>query len=193
MPFYIQCLQPDQPPGPLATRDAVFVKVKFPTYKAAEAMVAEAEREAEKYSEQSLSSEGDPIVVPKPAFRIVEAGSLADAMVKILGWPSWPPTMQPPAEPGSLEATICPVCGFAPLLEEPWPENRPSYEICPCCGTEFGNEDFSLDPRKRATRHRDLREQWMSGGMNWWSTNRLPPHDWNPLAQLRSLDDGQLR
>ena len=34
---------------------------------------------------------------------------------------------------------ICPVCGFNDLKEAPFGLNQePSYEICPCCGFEFG-------------------------------------------------------
>ena len=52
----------------------------------------------------------------------------------------------------------CPVCGSAELTTKPyehWPVEdvealtppyedvlgRPSYEVCPCCGFEFGNDD----------------------------------------------------
>ena len=37
---------------------------------------------------------------------------------------------------------ICPVCGYAYLEEPPRDEKgRPSFDICDCCGIEFGYED----------------------------------------------------
>lgn len=37
---------------------------------------------------------------------------------------------------------ICPICGYDKLLEPPYDEyNNPSYEICPCCGFEYGFDD----------------------------------------------------
>ena len=36
------------------------------------------------------------------------------------------------------------VCGYE-LAYFPWGENNdtPSYEICPCCGAEFGCDDYT--------------------------------------------------
>lgn len=36
---------------------------------------------------------------------------------------------------------ICPVCGYDKLIEEPYDDGSPSYEICNCCGFEFGYDD----------------------------------------------------
>jgi len=52
----------------------------------------------------------------------------------------------------------CPVCGFSGLNEAPFGlNNEPSYEICPCCGGEFGN-DITNDPKSLA----QLRKQWLA-------------------------------
>lgn len=76
---------------------------------------------------------------------------------------------------------LCPVCGYSNLSDKPYDEyGCPSYEICSCCGTEFGYDDNS-------TNHLALREKWISNGMNWWSKSIKPPKDWNPLLQLGSL------
>ncbi len=74
---------------------------------------------------------------------------------------------------------VCPVCGF-PLLDDPPYDERgcPTYEICPCCGTEFGKDDAG-------TSHAALRQTWVSQGMNWWSAYRQPPDGWDPRAQLQ--------
>lgn len=71
---------------------------------------------------------------------------------------------------------LCPVCGYDQL------ENPPErYEICPCCGTEFENDDELLT-------HEELRREWIAGGMKWWSTSDRVPSSWNPTVQLRNLD-----
>jgi hypothetical protein len=50
-----------------------------------------------------------------------------------------------------------------------------NYHICPCCSTEFGNDDAEFS-------HNQLREMWIAGGANWFF-NR-PPTGWNPWLQL---------
>jgi len=70
----------------------------------------------------------------------------------------------------------CPVCWY-PHLQYP-----PSdYNICPCCGTEFGNDDaeFSWD---------ELRERWIATGAHWFFGQ--PPHGWNSHKQLLSAGYG---
>ena len=49
------------------------------------------------------------------------------------------------------------------------------YDICPCCGTEFGNDDveYALE---------DLRNAWIANGAQWFYEQ--PPADWNPWLQL---------
>ena len=64
----------------------------------------------------------------------------------------------------------CPVCAYP---EMPYPPR--DYNICPCCGTEFGNDDaiVSVD---------NLRAQWLENGARWFYGN--PPLGWNPYLQL---------
>lgn len=64
----------------------------------------------------------------------------------------------------------CPVCFFEDL---PYPPR--DYHICPCCGTEFGNDDAEVS-------HRQLREMWIANGANWFFGE--PPEDWSPWHQL---------
>lgn len=49
------------------------------------------------------------------------------------------------------------------------------YHICPCCGTEFGNDDADLT-------HEQLREMWLAGGAHWFFG--IPPDGWNWFTQL---------
>jgi hypothetical protein len=73
----------------------------------------------------------------------------------------------------------CPVCGSAELKRPPyatWPPppglaltppyedllGRPSYEVCPNCGFEFGNDD---NPGTAApVSFAEYRAEWVAGG-----------------------------
>lgn len=54
----------------------------------------------------------------------------------------------------SNELNVCRVCG-AKQLEPPWGNDglTPSYEICDCCGVEFGYEDMNLNALKNIERN----------------------------------------
>lgn len=93
----------------------------------------------------------------------------------------------PPQESGDDEETgmhsraaswACRVCG---RLHEgpPWGEDgrTASFEICRCCGVEFGYEDVS----PQAARH--YRAAWLAGGAVWFSPEARPP-EWSLEAQL---------
>ncbi len=64
----------------------------------------------------------------------------------------------------------CPVCLYAEL---PFPPR--DYHICPCCGTEFGNDDAESS-------HKELRDAWIGHGAPWFFG--LPPLGWNPTQQM---------
>jgi hypothetical protein len=68
----------------------------------------------------------------------------------------------------------CPVC-FYDKLEEP----ARDYNICVCCGTEFGNDDDLHT-------HTELRAMWIAIGAKWFF--RTPPHLWNPWRQLATAN-----
>lgn len=57
---------------------------------------------------------------------------------------------------------VCRVCGAA-QTDPPQGEsgNDASFDICDCCGVEFGYEDSTLAGLKR------YREKWLSGGAEW--------------------------
>lgn len=75
----------------------------------------------------------------------------------------------------------CRVCGLL-HPEPPWglSGNDPSYEICPCCGVEFGYEDCTkigvLSYRKR----------WLDSGGH-WKFKKLQPSDWNMDEQMSQI------
>jgi len=56
----------------------------------------------------------------------------------------------------------CRICGLY-IEDLPWGEdgNTPSYEICPCCGVEFGHEDYTILSAK------EYRIKWLKDGADW--------------------------
>ena len=66
----------------------------------------------------------------------------------------------------------CPVCAYPDLAAPPI-----DFEICPCCGTEFGLDDDQKD-------HDELRSDWIARDMRWFSRANRPPLGWNPARQL---------
>src|SRR5262245_44602595 len=85
---------------------------------------------------------------------------------------------------------VCPACGYRglasapyahlpppPWLKHPAPPyaahyGMPSYEVCPCCGFEFGNDD-EPGTAPGAT-FEDYRQDWISKGNNWFDEERRP-------------------
>jgi hypothetical protein len=67
----------------------------------------------------------------------------------------------------------CPVCYF-----EKMPDPPADFNICPCCGTEFGIDDelFSFT---------ELRGQWVAEGADWFYMSS--PEGWDPWRQLQGV------
>jgi|SRR5579872_1442980 len=64
----------------------------------------------------------------------------------------------------------CPVCFYDRMPYAP-----EDYHICPCCGTEFGNDDVEYT-------YSELRDNWINNGARWFFGN--PPERWSAWAQL---------
>ena len=78
---------------------------------------------------------------------------------------------------------MCPVCGFPGLTEPPYnADGGGSYEICPCCGFEFGFDDQS-----EGVTHEDFRATWVAAGAEWFDHEQKPA-GWDLEAQLRNLE-----
>ena len=85
-----------------------------------------------------------------------------------------------------IDTFQCPACGY-PALDEPprTASGGGSYEICSSCGFEYGVTDDD-----RGFTYAQWRELWISRGMPWDSQGIEPaPPDWDPVAQLASLQD----
>ena len=77
----------------------------------------------------------------------------------------------------------CPVCGYLGLAEPPYDKyGCASFDICPCCGTEFGYDDNKES-------HNSLRLRWVKKGMLWFSSSTTPPTNWSPLVQLEEFNN----
>lgn len=79
------------------------------------------------------------------------------------------------------ELYTCPVCGYNGLEEPPYDENGyGAYEICPCCGFQFGLDD---DPDKEQG-IAEWRRNWVEQGCPWFSKSTRPPDGWKPCGIL---------
>lgn len=76
---------------------------------------------------------------------------------------------------------VCRVCGLA-QDEPPWGSDgkTPSFNICSCCGVEFGYEDAT------PAGTREYRRRWVGGGAKWFTPSRRP-EDWCLEEQLRQV------
>lgn len=95
----------------------------------------------------------------------------------------------------------CPCCGFSGLEYRPYARltslesiddlappycqffGDPSYEVCTCCGFEFGNDD---EPGTGAAMSfKEYRIDWIKRGCPWFTPSQRPK-DWNLSKQLRA-------
>ncbi|MBK8190444.1 MAG: hypothetical protein IPK79_08340 [Vampirovibrionales bacterium] len=78
----------------------------------------------------------------------------------------------------------CRVCGYLEQGEF-WVDGEdPTYCICPSCGCEAGNHDFTLEET------REYRQKWIDGGMKWVYPDpacRPIPPNWNPKEQMKYI------
>jgi hypothetical protein len=74
---------------------------------------------------------------------------------------------------------LCLVCGYNGLKEPPYDKHgAPSYEICPCCGFEFGFEEQGNMVH--------FRKEWIKKGAQWF-TPVAKPVPWDFKKQLAKL------
>ena len=76
----------------------------------------------------------------------------------------------------------CRVCGFEYVDFFPWglDGKTPSFEICDCCGIEFGYEDATLEAIKQA------RALWIEKGAP-WAQPQLRPTTWTLESALAKI------
>ncbi|MBP2479475.1 hypothetical protein JOF53_008347 [Crossiella equi] len=74
---------------------------------------------------------------------------------------------------------VCRVCGLV-QPDPAWEDGFGSFDICACCGTEFGYQD-TMPEGVRA-----VREDWRARGYPWADPKRRPV-DWDVRAQLANI------
>ena len=87
---------------------------------------------------------------------------------------------------------ICPICGFDKLQFEP----NNSYEICACCGYEFGSFEYEgkdlgqyfPDYKETDEVFSFIRKLWFDNGSKWWSVNNKKPKNWKLEEQLKNIN-----
>jgi hypothetical protein len=105
----------------------------------------------------------------------------------------------------NAELHFCPCCGYAGLAAPayaklgppPWNHpgpppyeqwyGLPSYEVCACCGFEFGNDD---NPGTAApSSFEKYQREWIDKGCPWFR-ERNRPAGWQLADQLRAAGSG---
>lgn len=78
-------------------------------------------------------------------------------------------------------AYYCRVCGFKQAFF-PWGEDdeTPTFEICGCCGVQFGYQDCTPFYAKK------FREEWLNGGAGWVCLSEKPKN-WSLEQQLKHI------
>lgn len=77
----------------------------------------------------------------------------------------------------------CRVCGCF-NEDKPWGDEGiyPTYDFCPCCGVEFGHEDFTLESTK------EYRHAWIKNGCQWFKI-KLKPNNWDCEQQMQNIPE----
>lgn len=95
------------------------------------------------------------------------------------------------SEQGISHPYRCPVCGYLGITQAdpngPWRLLIWSYDICPCCGTEFGYDVDGDTPEELQQSIEKRRDEWIRGGHSWFSQARKPPPDWDWKKELRAI------
>ena len=79
------------------------------------------------------------------------------------------------------EYDFCRICGKK-QDELIWGEDdqSPTFNICDCCGVEFGYEDSNLEAI------RTFRRKWLEEGNKWWNL-KAKPKNWSLNAQMKNI------
>lgn len=78
----------------------------------------------------------------------------------------------------------CKVCGLY-HEDPPWGEDgqSPTYNICACCGVEFGNDDYTPEAVLK------YRQACLDKGSVWFEPKERPAN-WNLEEQLKAIPKG---
>lgn len=73
---------------------------------------------------------------------------------------------------------FCRACGYE-QDEATWEYGFASFELCMCCGIQFGYEDIQYEVVKK------YRENWLNNGAKWIHP-QFKPQNWNLKEQLQN-------
>lgn len=75
----------------------------------------------------------------------------------------------------------CRICGLY-IEDLPWGQDgaTPTYEICLCCGAEFGNDDYTSESVK------NYRAKWLAEGAPWFY-KKSKPENWDVKKQMEDI------
>lgn len=76
----------------------------------------------------------------------------------------------------------CPVCGWNKLNKPPYH----SYDICPCCGAEFGYSDCADGMWEYYIRLQELRDKWITKKRMEFKYQGVL-EGWDPIKQLQNI------
>jgi hypothetical protein len=80
-----------------------------------------------------------------------------------------------------MEKYVCPVCGYPDLDFPPYDTfGIPSFNICLCCGCEFGYQDATLKAK------RAFLNSWKKRGFPWRYPDKKP-ENWDVKSQLKTI------
>jgi hypothetical protein len=80
-----------------------------------------------------------------------------------------------------MKTFTCEICGYPNLERPPRDETgAPSFEICPCCGGEFGYNDITVEVK------RDYLRKWIKSGTKWLNPS-FKPQNWSLSSQLGAI------
>lgn len=78
----------------------------------------------------------------------------------------------------------CLVCNYDGLFEDPYDNEIASDEICPCCGFQYGLDDFD----DKEASYISWRTKWINNGCKWYSKGRKEPTNWSVKDQLEIFE-----
>jgi hypothetical protein len=64
---------------------------------------------------------------------------------------------------------VCPVCGYDKLAELPYNNGNASFEICSCCGFQFGFDDDDGNYSFKS-----YRDEWINRGFPVFNASKAP-------------------
>ncbi|GGQ95257.1 hypothetical protein GCM10008957_04510 [Deinococcus ruber] len=77
----------------------------------------------------------------------------------------------------------CRVCGYIyPVPPYGDDGDSPTYNYCPCCGVEYGYQDFTPEGVRM------YREEWLSRG-RLWHDPKEEPENWDWIEQSKNIPD----